>query len=185
MRKDMVVTMKNDLPARAMTYIDDALIEEADVGTIQVRRTVNVKKMFLQFGSLAACAVIAVGVFLVSLMGSSQVSFYGEAMKDGVSMTANANLPRMASATEQTEPIELKLSFKKPTEISVDGIEMTVCTENGEELFRGTKYTATGTVLISLMPQDAETIIVTDKGYSLLVKFDGPQTWTITKISQK
>ncbi len=179
--------MKNDLPARAMSHIDDALIEEASFEKVQVSRTAFTRKMLIRFGSLAACAVIAVGIFFMSRMNGSQVLLCGEALTEDQPIAVNA--PRTIAyeldVTQQMN-IVLDLEFKGNTSLRAENAQMTVLNENGEQLFSGIQYTAKGAVLIKLEAMQSECSIVTDRGYDIVLKLDGQsQLWTITKVSQK
>ena len=86
--------VKNEKTAKALSHIDDALIEEADESRI-VRERIRMRRTVRLCG-LAACLVLIVGVFALVNNGND-VLFNGSVL-DSTPVELAANLPRSAVA---------------------------------------------------------------------------------------
>lgn len=173
--------MKNEILATALTYIDDALIAEADE-----RRTRGAKitartlmRNVYRYGAVAACLILAIGVLIAGNIGGQDVLLYGESIADSP-RTVNEYMPlALAHIVETIEApdvqIPLELEFKKETKLTLTSGSMIVLDDNGDTLNDGTEYLASGSVsLIVTLPGDAEECIIeTDRGYNIVLTQDG------------
>ena len=172
--------MKNELMARAMTHIDDALIEEANEIAVSRKwfmRSEFTKRLY-QYGSLAACAVLIIGVLLMSGLGGSDVLLYGESISESPQMIT-VYMPRAvtysidpALLTEVNLPLEF--DFLKKTELKLDTGTMIVLDEEGNTVFEGTDYEAKGhiSVCITLPAEETKCRIETNRGYNIVLSQD-------------
>ena len=180
--------MKNEKMAQAMSYIDYALIEEAnEVRTPRAKiLDASFVKSFAKYGSLAACFVIILGIMIIARMGSGDVLLYGESISNEPK-TITEYMPR--SVTHSLEPhvltsisLPLELDFKRVTKLTLDKGEMTVLDNDGNTLYSGTEYTAKGKVSICLtFPADVHTATInTSRGYNIiLTKDEGSGVWYV------
>ncbi len=169
--------MKNEFMARAMSHIDDALIEEANETPVRRAKilTPKVMKNITRFGSIAACIMLVIGIMIVGNRRGSQVLLYGESVSDSP-RTITEYMPRAvthlvdpALITEVSLPLELE--FKKETTITLSEGTITVLDKNGNTVYEGSSYTAKGSVSIcvQLPPNATEGVIMTDRGYDILL----------------
>ena len=99
--------MKNEFMARAMSHIDDALIEEANEAPVRRAKVLTPKavSMIVRYGSMAACAVLVVGLMIMWQMTSGGVLLYGESVSDSP-RTITEYMPRavthLVDLTENT-----------------------------------------------------------------------------------
>ncbi len=168
--------MKNELLARAMTEIDVALIAEADERPAKKGFTqITLVKNIYRWGSVAACAMIMVGIFAFGIFGRNDVLLYGESIADSP-RTVSEYMPRAVAHMIDTIDVEipLELDFGRKTALTVAGGEMTVLDKNGNTLYEGKNYTAKGKVSICIsLPNDAsECIIETDRDYNIVLTRD-------------
>ena len=167
--------------ARAMSHIDDALIEEANETPVRRAKilTPKVMKNITRFGSIAACVILVIGIMIVGNRRGSQVLLYGESVSDSP-RTITEYMPRAvthlvdpALITEVSLPLELE--FKKETKLHLTEGSMMIIDENGETLYEGLEYTANGKVsMILSFPGNApKCIIETNRGYNIVLTQDG------------
>lgn len=131
--------MKNEVMARAITGIDDKLIEEAET-----RRT-N-KKNFRPIYALCAVAACLVLVFTFFLSSpekkpSAQLLLGEEVISDS---PLEVHLPAAVSARTTTKDIclSLTLQISDDTKIKVSHGKMDICSsDNTDLIFSGTEYT--------------------------------------------
>lgn len=180
--------MKNEFMARAMSCIDDALIEEANETPVRRARVLTPKTMnaIIRYGSMAACALLIVGVMVIGQMSSGGVLLYGESVSDSP-RTITEYMPRAmthlvdpALITEVSLPLELE--FRKETTITLAEGTMSVIDRNGDTVYTGNTYTAKGAVsiCIQLPPEATEGVIMTDRGYDIiLTKEDETGVWLV------
>ena len=180
--------MKNEFMARAMSCIDDALIEEANEVPVRRAKVLAPKTMnvIIRYGSMAACALLIVGVMVIGQMSSGGVLLYGESVSDSP-RTITEYMPRAmthlvdpALITEVSLPLELE--FRKETTLTLAEGTMSVIDRNGNTVYTGNTYTANGAVSICVqLPPDAtEGVIMTDRGYDIvLTKEDETGVWLV------
>jgi hypothetical protein len=180
--------MKNEFMARAMSCIDDALIVEAN--EIPSRRakvlTPKTVSMIVRYGSMAACALLIVGIMVIGQMTSGGVLLYGENVSDSP-RTITEYMPRAvthlvdpAVITEVSLPLELE--FKKETTLTLAEGTMSVIDKDGNTVYSGNSYKAKGavSVCVQLPPNVTEGIIMTDRGYDIvLTKEDETGVWLV------
>ena len=173
--------MKNEILAQAMTHIDDALIAEADE-----RRTRGAKitarslvRNVYRYGAVAACLMLAIGLLIAGNIGGQDVLLYGESIADSPRTVAEY-MPRAVAYVVDAFEVEdvslpLELEFKKETKLTLTSGSMIVLDDNGDTLYDGTEYFASGSVsLIVTLPGDAEECIIeTDRGYNIVLTQDG------------
>lgn len=163
--------MKNEILAQAMTNIDDALIAEADEMPARGSRITSrtLMRNIYRWGAVAACALIAVGVLLAGNLGDTGVLLYGESIED--SPRTVYEYMRLAIIDVEDTNIPLELEFKKETKLTVAEGSMLVLDENGETLYEGTEYLASGSVsIILILPGNTEVCsIETDRGYNIVL----------------
>lgn len=166
--------MKNEILAQAITNIDDALIAEADEAPAKGSKITSKTLMrnIYRFGAVAACALIAVGVFLAGKLGGQEVLLYGENIENSPG-TVYEFMP-LAIIEPEDSNIPLELEFKKETKLTLSAGVMLVLDENGETVYEGSEYVAKGRVSIILtLPRDAaECIIETDRSYNIVLSPD-------------
>ena len=172
--------MKNEKMAQAMSYIDYALIEEANETAAPKGKvlTGGFMKNLTRYGSIAACLVIILGIALISRISGNEVLLYGESISDSPK-TITEYMPR--SVAHSIEPyvltsisLPLELSFKRETTLTLDKGEMTVLDNDGNTLFEGTEFTVNGEVSICLsFPSDVTTATIrTNRGYNIVLTKD-------------
>ncbi len=163
--------MKNELLARAMTEIDDALIAEANERPARSKVTHRtLLQAVYRWGTIAACALLVLGVVIAGNLGSNDVLLYGESITDQSKMI---NMPRAIAHMIDTE-IPLELEFKKETTLTLTEGVMTVLDGGGEVVFEGSEYTVRGSIsMILTLPAEAtEALIETDRGYNIVLTKD-------------
>ena len=180
--------MKNEFMARAMSHIDDGLIEEANEAPVRrakvlTPRTIN---MITRFGSIAACAILVLGVMLIGRMAGNDVLLYGESVSDSP-RTITEYMPRAmthlvdpALITEVSLPLEFE--FRKETTLTLADGDMSVIDKDGNTVYTGNSYTVKGAVSICVqLPPDAtEGVIMTDRGYEIVLsKEEGSGVWLV------
>ena len=180
--------MKNEKMARAMTYIDSAFIEEANETAVPKGITLSGEfiKKFSRYGSVAACALLVIGLMFFARLGSGDVLLYGESISDSP-RTITDYMPR--SVTHSIQPdvlteisLPLELEFKSATTLTLDLGEMTVLDQGGNELFVGNEYTVKGKASICLtFPSEVtRATIQTNRGYNIvLTKDDESGFWYV------
>lgn len=180
--------MKNEFMAQAMSCIDDALIEEANVSSTRRAKVLTPKtmNMITRFGSIAACAILVLGMMLIGHMAGNDVLLYGESVSDSP-RTITEYMPRAvthlvdpALITEVSLPLELE--FKKETTLTLTDGVMSVIDKNGNTVYTGNSYTAKGNVsiCIQLSPDATEGVIMTDRGYDIILsKEEGSGVWLV------
>jgi hypothetical protein len=113
--------MKNELMVRAMTHIDDALIDEANEIVVSRKKFMRsgLTKSLYQYGSLAACMALMIGVMLISRLGGSEVLLYGESISESPQIITEY-LPR--AVTHSVDPailtevnLPMEFDFQKKT----------------------------------------------------------------------
>lgn len=163
--------MKNEILAQALTNIDDALIAEADEAPAKSSKITSrtLMRNIYRWGAVAACALIAVGVLLAGNLGGPDVLLYGESLAD----THGTIYEYMPLAIVDVEDINipLELEFKKETKLTAaDGV-MLVIDENGETLYEGNEYLASGktSIILTLPANTEEFSIETDRGYNIVL----------------
>ena len=171
--------MKNELMARAMSHIDNALIEEANESPSHSRViTPELFSKLTKYGSMAACMLLVVGALLIGSMRGPQMLLYGEGITETPRMI-NEYLPRSVmysvspnDISYQTIPMELE--FKRNTTLSLSSGEMIVLNDRGEEIYRGTEYSVRGNLSLCLSLSDSEQscVIATDRGYNIVLNQD-------------
>lgn len=173
--------MKNEFMARAMTEIDEALIAEADEIPAKSSKITarSLMRHVYRWGSVAACALLVVGILLASNIGGQDVLLYGESIADSP-RTVGEYMPRAIAHIVDTMEVEdislpLELEFKKETKLHLTEGSMMILDENGETLYEGQEYTAKGKVsMILSFPGDAEKCIIeTGRGYNIVLTQDG------------
>ena len=180
--------MKNEFMARAMSHIDYALIEEANEAPVRRAKvlTPGAVRTIVRYGSMAACAVLVVGMMMMWQLSSGGVLLYGESVSDSP-RTITEYMPRAvthlvdpALITEVSLPLELE--FKKETTLTLAEGTMSVIDKDGNTVYTGNSYKAKGAVSICVqLPPDAtEGVIMTDRGYDIvLTKEDETGVWLV------
>ena len=172
--------MKNEILAQALTNIDDALIAEAGE-----RRTRGAKitarslaQNIYRYGAVAACLILAIGVLIAGNIGGQDVLLYGESIADSPRTVAEY-MPRAVFHIVETLEVEdislpLELEFKKETKLTLTSGSMLVLDENGETIYEGDEFVASGSVsIIVTIPGDAEEFIIkTNRSYNIVLKPD-------------
>lgn len=172
--------MKNEKMAQAMSYIDYALIEEANETAAPKGKVLSGRFMqnLTRFGSIAACLVVVLAIVLVARISGNEVLLYGENISNSPK-TITEYMPR--SVVHSIEPdtftdisLPLELEFKRETELSLDKGEMTILDQNGDTVFTGTDYTANGKVSMCLaFPSDVTSATIrTNRGYNIVLTKD-------------
>ena len=172
--------MKNEKMAQAMSFIDYALIEEANEAPTKKARVLEGRfmKSITRYGGMAACALIIFGIVLMANISGNEVLLYGESLNDNPT-TITEYLPR--SVQHSIEPqtlieisLPLELEFKKETKLMIDTGYMIILDQNGDVEFEGSEYTVKGKVSICLsFPSDATRgIINTNRGYNIILTKD-------------
>jgi hypothetical protein len=172
--------MKNEKMAQAMSYIDYALIEEANETVAPKGKVLTGKFMqgIKHYGSIAACFMIILGIALITRIGMSDVLLYGESISDSP-RTITEYIPR--SVVHSVEPqtftevsLPLELEFKKATELTLDIGEMIILDKNGDTVFSGNTYVAKGKVSMCLsFPSDVTyATISTNRDYNIVLTKD-------------
>lgn len=172
--------MKNEKMAQAMSYIDYALIEEANEAP--VKKTTVLEGRFMKnitrYGGMAACAIIIFGLVMIANISGNEVLLYGESISDNPT-TITEYLPR--SVQHSIEPqtlveisLPLELEFKRETKLNLDTGYMIILDKNGDVVFEGNEYTVNGKVSICLsLPSDATRgVITTNRGYNIVLTKD-------------
>lgn len=166
--------MKNEFMARAMSHIDDALIEEANEAPARRAKVLNLKTVY-RFGSIAACAAVIIGMLAVGQMMGNGVLLYGESIGDSPK-TITEYMPRAVMhvvdpsiITEVSLPLELE--FKRETALTLAEGTMSVIDKDGNTVYTGNSYKAKGAVSIcvQLPPEATEGVIMTDRGYDIVL----------------
>lgn len=173
--------MKNELLARAMTNIDDELIEQANEMPTRQAKVLrpNFVRNITRWGSIAACVAVMIAIVIATRMSGDDVRLYGESITDAP-RTITEFMPR--SVTHSVDPISLtavslplELEFDKSTTLTLTEGSMEVLDQNGDTLYSGEKYTAHGSVsmCITLPPYATQCKITTDRGYNIVLEQDG------------
>lgn len=160
-----------------MTHIDDALIAEADERRSRGAKITarSLMRNAYRWGSIAACLVLAVAVLIAANLSGQDVLLYGESIADSPRTVSEYMPLALAHIVETLEApdvqIPLELEFKKETKITLTSGNMIVLDENGDTLYDGTEYLASGSVsLIVTLPGDPEKCIIeTDRGYNIVL----------------
>ena len=167
--------------ARAMTEIDEALIAESDEISAKSSKITarSLMRHVYRWGAVAACAILVVGVLLASNIGGQDVLLYGESIADSP-RTVGEYMPRSIAHIVETVEIEdvnlpLELSFKKDTKLTLTEGIMLVLDSDGNTVYEGSEYTASGNISIILtLPGDLEKCIIeTNRGYNIVLTQDG------------
>ena len=173
--------MKNEFMARAMTEIDDALIAEADEIPAKSSKITarSLMRQVYRWGSIAACALLVVGILLASNIGTQDVLLYGESIADQP-RTVGEYMPRSIAHIVETVEIEdvnlpLELEFKKETKLTLTEGIMLVLDSNGNTVYEGNEYTASSSVsvILTLPGNLTECVIKTNRGYNIVLTQDG------------
>ena len=159
--------MKNEILAQAMTHIDDALIAEADErrtrGSKITARTLM--RNVYRYGAVAACLILAIGVLIAGNIGGQDVLLYGESIADSPRTVAEY-MPRAVAYVVDTLEIEdvnlpLELEFRKETKLTLTEGSMIVLDEQGNTVYEGREYLASGKTSICLiLPGDVDECII-------------------------
>ena len=180
--------MKNEFMARAMSCIDDALIEEANESSARRARILRptTLKMLTRFSAVAAVAVMMIGVFASVLASGNGVLLYGENVSDSP-RTITEYMPR--AVTHVVDPsilndvsLPLELEFRKETTLTLDVGTMSVIDRDGKTVYTGNSYTAKGAVSIcvQLPPETARAVIMTNRGYDMvLTREENSGVWLV------
>lgn len=170
--------MKNELMARAMSHIDNALIEEAEE---MPKRNVLAPELLgklTRYGGMAACMMLVIGAVLLGTLRGPEVLLYGEEVTTEARMV-NEYIPR--SVTYSVSPAEatpsiipLELEFKRSTSLATDTCEMIVLDNSGDVIYQGGEYVADGKTSLCLsLPEGTDNcIIATDRGYKIVLNMD-------------
>lgn len=169
--------MKNEILAQAMTYIDDALIAEADErrsGRSKITSRSLMKNVY-RWGSIAACLMLAVVVLIAASISGQDVLLYGESIADSPRTVAEY-MPRAVAYVVDTLEIEdvnlpLELEFKKETTLTLTEGSMLVLDKNGDTLYEGNEFVANGSVsiIVTLPGTTEEAVINTSRGYNIVL----------------
>ena len=173
--------MKNELLARAITHIDDELIEQANAAPVRRARILKLKtaQQITRWGSIAACVAVMIAVVIATRMSGNDVRLYGESITDAP-RTITEFMPR--SVTHSVDPISLtavslplELEFDKSTTLTLETGSMEVLDAAGNTVYSGEQYTVKGAVSMCIMlPPDAtQCKITTDRGYNIVLELDG------------
>ena len=173
--------MKNELLARAMTHIDDELIEQANAAPVKHARILKLKtaQQITRWGSIAACVAVMIAIVIATRVGGNDVRLYGESITDAP-RTITEFMPR--SVTHSVDPISLtavslplELEFDKSTTLTLETGSMEVLDAAGNTVYSGEQYTVKGAVsmCITLPPDATQCKITTDRGYNIVLRQDG------------
>ncbi len=173
--------MKNELLARAMTNIDDELIEQANAAPVRRARILKLKtaQQITRWGSIAACVAVMIAVVIATRMSGNDVRLYGESITDAP-RTITEFMPR--SVTHSVDPISLtavslplELEFDRSTTLTLETGSMEVLDQNGNTIYSGEQYCVRGSVsmCITLPPYATRCVINTDRGYNIVLEQDG------------
>ena len=183
--------MKNEKMAQAMSYIDYALIEEANETAAPKGKVLTGRFMqsISRYGSIAACLLVILGIVFVSRMGINDVLLYGESIS-GSPKTITEYMPRsvvhLVEPTTFTEvSLPLELEFKVKTQLTLDVGEMIILDKNGDTIFQGNEYVASGKTSMCLaFPSDVvNATIRTNRGYNIVLTKDLESgAWCVYKI---
>lgn len=163
-----------------MTHIDDALIAEADEMPARGSKVTSrsLMRTVYRWGAVAAVALIMIGVFLAGNLGRQDVLLYGESIADSP-RTVNEYIPRSVAYIVDTIEIEdinipLELEFRKETKLTLTKGSMIVFDEQGETVYEGQEYLASGKTSVCLiLPGDTdECIIETSRGKDIVLTRD-------------
>ena len=167
--------------ARAMTEIDEALIAEADEIPAKSSKITarTLMRHVYRFGAVAACALLVVGILLVSNIGTQDVLLYGESIADSP-RTVSEYMPLSIARIVETAEIEdvklpLELEFKKETKLTLTEGSMIILDSEGNTAYEGTEYTVSGSVsiILTLSGNLTECVIGTNRGYNIVLTQDG------------
>ena len=172
--------MKNEKMAQAMSYIDYALIEEANETRVPQAKVLSGRfvKNLTRFGSIAACLVVILAIALIARINGNEVLLYGESISNSPK-TITEYMPR--SVVHSVEPqtftevsLPLELEFKRETKLSLDMGEMIILDKNGDTIFTGTDYSANGKVSMCLaFPSDVTNATIrTNRDYNIVLTKD-------------
>lgn len=172
--------MKNELLARAMTHIDDELIEQASELPVRRARVLSpiMMRNITRWGSIAACVAVMIAVVIATRVGGNDVRLYGESITDAPRVITEF-MPR--SFTHSVDPISitavslpLELEFDKSTTLTLETGSMEVLDEAGNTVYSGEQYTVKGavSVCITLPPDATQCKITTDRGYNIVLRQD-------------
>ena len=189
--------MKNEKMARAMTNIDDRLIDEANITRID--RKARIPRSFTRFGSLAACLILVVGIFILAGKQDLILLDGQKLTREPRELTIVVPEPRDISIGTHSQtyqpakssysyPIELAFSFSKAKKLSCSTAEMIVINDDGDIVHTGDGYMAEGKTIIRLPLTDemSDIIISTDRGYNIvLTKDENTDQWYINLVKQK
>ena len=170
--------MKNELLARAITYIDDELIEQANEKPAKraLMASPFTMRNFMRWGSLAACIIVTLSLVIATHVSGDGVRLYGEIITDEP-RTITEFMPR--SITHSIDPasltalsLPLELEFDKSTTLTLENGSMEILDQNGETLYSGNQYTARGkiSVCITLPPNTTQCKISTNRGYHIVLE---------------
>ncbi len=168
--------MKNELLARAMTEIDDRLIAEADEAPARSKITHrSLMRNISRYGSIAACALIMIGLIVAGTLGGNDVLLYGESIADAP-RTVNEYMPRAVAHVidEIDAEVPLELEFKKETKLTIREGSLTVLDNKGDTIYEGGEYTAKGSlsVILTIPAEVTEVCIETDRSYNIVLTKD-------------
>ena len=172
--------MKNEFLARAMTNIDDELIEQANEMPVRQAKVLrpNFVRHITRWGSIAACVAVMIAIVIATRVGGDDVRLYGESITDAP-RTITEFMPR--SFTHSVDPISitavslpLELEFDRSTTLTLQNGSMEVLDEAGNTVYSGEQYTVKGavSVCITLPPDTTQCIITTDRGYNIVLRQD-------------
>lgn len=160
--------MKHETLARAITGLDDALIDEA----AEKRRPLH------RFAAMAACLLLVLGIALYGLRPPT-------VLLDGTKVTAQPRAIGGETAVMTMrlyEPVQVELTLKLPRETKIGVSAGTLVTQDGEST---QTITARGTVEVLWVIEDAaedETYQMTIDSATLLLAHDASRGgWTICK----
>jgi hypothetical protein len=171
--------MKNELMARAMSHIDNALIEEANESPSR-SRVINpdLLSKLTRYGSMAACMMLVLGAVLLGTLRGPEVLLYGEEVTAEARMI-NEYIPRavtysVSPAEASPSIIPMELEFKRSTRLTSEACEMIVLDNSGEVIYQGNEYLAEGETSLCLsLPDGADScVIATDRGYKIVLNKD-------------
>ena len=184
--------MKNEKMARAMSYIDYALIEEANEITTKKARVLEGRfmKNITRYGGMAACAIIIFGLALMINLGGNEVLLYGESISDNPT-TITEYLPRSVQYSVEPQTLveislPLELEFKRETKLMLDHGEMTILDKQGNVVFTGKEYTVNGKTSICLsFPANITCgVIATNRGYNIVLTKDAESGFWYVNIEK-
>ncbi len=177
--------------ARAITQIDQALIEEAD--EMPSRRKLISPQLLTgltRYGSIAACLVLLVGAVLLGNMRGPNTLLYGEEITEQPRMITEY-IPRSiayslepVAITEVSLPLELE--FSRKTHLTASIGELIVIDGDGNVTHRGTEFAANGEVSLCLsLPEGTQSCVIeTDRDYNIVLELDGESGLWYVKIDK-